>query len=332
VYITAESWLNDSSENENRGQALSLYMIVQMGGIVTAQYLVTLGDISGYVLFIIASMLVSLAFAPILLSAGRIPEFGTAKPMSIKKLIKTSPLGSVGMFLLGGVFAAQFGMSAVYGQRVGLSVGQISFFISAIYISALVFQYPIGWMSDRMDRRILIVGMGVVGAGGCIVAYGAGAYFDDSFIAIVIGGVLMGGTANPLYALLIAYTNDYLDKEDMAGASGGLLFVNGVGAVSGPLILGWMMDRVGPGGYWLFLFVLMATVALYAMYRMTQRERDIEYENIPYAPISASGSAVIAEVAQEVYIEAEEEVIAEAEAEDDAAQEDTANDTDRNPN
>ncbi|MEO9865009.1 MAG: MFS transporter [Yoonia sp.] len=335
VYITAESWLNDSSDNENRGQALSIYMIVQMAGIVSAQYLVTLGDISGYVLFIVASMLVSLAFAPILLSAGRIPEFGTAKPMSIKQLIKTSPLGSVGMFLLGGVFAAQFGMSAVYGQRVGLTVGQISVFISAIYISALVFQYPIGWLSDRIDRRILIVGLGAFGAGGCLVAYGAGAIVEDSFVAIVIGGVIMGGTSNPLYALLIAYTNDYLEKEDMAGASGGLLFVNGVGAVSGPLILGWMMDQVGPGGYWMFLLVLMAGIALYALFRMTQRERDIEYDNVPYAPISAAGTAVIAEVAQEVYIEAEEEVIAEAEAEADDeanADQETSNDTDRDTN
>lgn len=324
VYITAESWLNDASDNAHRGQALSVYMIVQMAGIVAAQYIVTLGDISGFILFIIPSVLVSLAFAPILLSAGKSPDFSTTKPMKIKDLVSASPLGSVGMFLLGGVFAAQFGMSAVYGQRVGMSVGQISLFISAIYVAALLFQYPIGWLSDRIDRRILIIGMGVGGAAGCLVAY----VFGGIFAASIVGGVLMGGTSNPLYALLIAYTNDYLEKEDMAGASGGLLFVNGVGAVSGPLILGVMMDRIGPGGYWVFLFVLMAAIALYALYRMTQRERDMdEIETIPYAPIMAAGTAVIAEVAQEVYIEAEEEVIAEAEAE--AAEEDQHHDTDR---
>jgi MFS family permease len=240
--------------------------------------------------------------------------------MSLTELYKASPLGSITMILLGGVNSLLFGMSAVYGQRVGLSVGQISFFISAIYISALVFQYPIGWLSDRIDRRILIIGMGILGAVGCLLAFASERYFGSSFGAIVVGGILMGGTSNPLYALLIAYTNDYLEKEDMAGASGGLLFVNGVGAVSGPLILGWMMDRMGPGGYWVFLFVLMAGIAIYAVYRMTQREHDVVYDNIPYAPISASGSAVIAEVAQEVYIEAEEEAIAEAEAE--AADED----------
>jgi MFS family permease len=324
VYITAESWLNDSADNEHRGQALSVYMIVQMAGIVAAQFIVTLGDVKGFILFIVPSVLVSLAFAPILLSAGKSPEFGTAKPMSIKQLVKTSPLSSVGMFLLGGVFAAQFGMSAVYGQRVGLSVGQISFFISAIYVSALVFQYPIGWLSDRIDRRILIIGLAAVGAVGCLLSYTLG----GTFAAIVMGGIIMGGTSNPLYALIIAYTNDYLQKEDMAGASGGLLFVNGLGAVSGPLILGAMMDQIGPGGYWIFLFVLMAAIGLYAVYRMTQRERDVvDYENVPYAPISAAGTAVIAELAQEVYIEAEEEVIAEAEA----AEEEANHDNDGQP-
>ena len=302
VYITAESWLNDSASNETRGKSLSLYMIVQMAGIVVAQYIVSRGDVSGYVLFIIPSVLVSLAFAPILLSSRPSPEFGTTKPMSVPDLIKISPLASVGMFLLGGVFAAQFGMSAVYGARVGLSVGQISFFISAIYVSALVLQYPIGWLSDRIDRRILIIGISLVGGLGCLIAMTIG-----SFTAIVISGAIVGGTSNPLYALLIAYANDYLQKEDMAAASGGLLFVNGVGAIAGPLFLGWVMDRFGNWGYWAFLSTLMFAVSAYAAYRMTRRSRgDEDFESVPYAPLSASGTAVIAEAAQEVYIDAEE--------------------------
>lgn len=157
VYITAESWLNDASTNATRGKALSIYLMVQMAGIVAAQYIVSQGDISGYALFIIPSILVSLAFAPILLSIRPTPQFAQTKPMTIRRLIEASPLGCMGMFLLGGVFAAQFGMSAVYGSQIGLTVGQISLFVSVIYIAALVAQYPIGWLSDRIDRRILIL-------------------------------------------------------------------------------------------------------------------------------------------------------------------------------
>ncbi|WP_040482766.1 MULTISPECIES: MFS transporter [Yoonia] len=307
VYITAESWLNDASSNANRGKALSLYMIVQMAGIVFAQYVVSIGDVSGYVIFIIPSVLVSLAFAPVLLSARPMPAFSATKPMKIKDLIKTSPLGCAGMFLLGGVFAAQFGMSAVYGSRVGLSVGEISFFISAIYVAALVLQYPIGWLSDRMDRRRLIIWIAMLGGLGSLIAF----IVPGSFLLIILSGAIVGGTSNPLYALLIAYTNDYLEKEDMAAASGGLLFINGLGAIMGPLIVGLMMDVIGDNGFWLFTAVLMLGVGIFGMVRATQRDRGaLDLDQVPYAPVSAGSSAVAVGVAQEVYLDAASDEIA----------------------
>ncbi|WP_420859498.1 MFS transporter [Marivivens marinus] len=299
VYVTAESWLNNAATNENRGKALSLYMIVQMAGIVAAQYIVTLGDINGFILFIVPSVLVSLAFAPILLSIKPTPAFDTTKRMSLKDLIAASPLACVGMFLLGGVYAAQFGMSAVYGARAGLSIGQISLMVSVIYVAALVLQYPIGWLSDRMDRRLLILGLAAVGGLG-----GAVAIFLDSYIVILFSAAIMGGTSNPLYALLIAYANDYLEHEDMAAASGGLLFINGVGAIAGPLIVGWAMDWVGPKGFWIYVAALMCGLAIYAAWRMTRRRTVTAVSDmVSYAPITASATPVAAELAQEVYIE-----------------------------
>ena len=302
VYITAESWLNDAASNENRGKALSLYMITQMAGIVSAQWIVSQGDVSGYVLFIIPSVLVSLAFAPILLSAKPMPAFETTKPMSLRDLIAASPLACFGMFMLGGVFAAQFGMSAVYGSRVGLSVGEVSFFVSAIYVAALLLQYPIGWLSDRMDRRVLIIWLALLGGAGSLIAF----IIPGQYALIVLSGAIVGGTSNPLYALLIAYTNDYLNREDMAAASGGLLFINGMGAIAGPVTVGFMMDRIGDNGYWLFTAVLMSAVGVYGLYRATKRRRnDWESEQTAYAPISAAASPVAVELAQEVYMENE---------------------------
>ena len=304
VYVTAESWLNDASTNETRGQALSVYMIVQMAGIVVAQWIVTQADISGFILFIIPSVLVSLAFAPILLSVKPTPAFDQTKPMTIRQLIATSPLACVGMFLLGGVFSAQFGMSAVYGARAGFSVGQISLFVSSIYVAALVAQYPIGWISDRMDRRVLILWIAFIGGLGCLL----GAFLSNSYLIALVAGAAIGGTSNPLYALLIAYANDYLAREDMAAASGGLLFINGVGAIAGPLIVGAMMDRLGPTGYWVFLTTLMFSVTLYGIYRSFRRARPSEdYEPVSYAPIAVNTTSIVAEMAQEAYIEAESE-------------------------
>jgi len=311
VYVTAESWLNNTSTNENRGKTLSLYMIVQMSGIVASQALLGVADPAGFILFVIPSVLVSLSFAPILLAATPTPAFETAKPMDLVELYKTSPTSIVGMFIMGLIFSALFGMASVYGSEAGFSVSEIGLFVSAIFFGGLVLQFPFGWFSDRMDRRVLILVATLFGAGAGFLGWiGSG-----SFQTVLLAGFLMGGASNPLYALLIAYTNDYLEVEDMAAASGGLIFVNGMGAVTGPIITGWAMSASGSGGYWAFMMCAMAALAAYVAYRMTQRASvyaaEDDYDAIAYAPVLPMGSAVAVEAAQEFYAEnaeADEEV------------------------
>lgn len=302
VYVTAESWLNNGATNETRGQSLSLYMLAQMSGIVLAQGILSVGDVSGYTLFIIPSVLVSLAFAPILLSVVPTPAFDTTRPMKIKNLIQTSPLASVGMFLLGGVFAAQFGMTAVYGTQAGLSVAQISLLVSVIYVAALAAQYPIGWISDRMDRRLLIIGLAALGGAGALLA----AMSNGSFLVILIGAAIVGGTSNPLYALYIAYANDFLEHEDMAAASAGFIFINGVGAIMGPIILGYVMGLFGEAAFWVVVAILMLVMAAYGFVRVLQRPSDTAIEDqVSYSPVMANASPVAMELAQEIYIDTE---------------------------
>lgn len=298
VYVTAESWLNNSADNTNRGKTLSVYMIVQMFGIVCAQVLLVMGDAGGYALFIVASVLVSISFAPILLSISPTPAFETTKPMPLKTLIETSPLGCFGMFLLGGVFSAQFGMSAVYGMAAGLTIVQISMFVSSIYVGALLMQYPIGWFSDYIDRRVVILIVAAVGGAMSLVGF----LFDHYFGALLVAAFVIGGTSNPLYSLLIAYTSDYLEADNMAAASGGLIFINGMGAIMGPLVTGWMMDVFGTQAFFMVIAVLMLTLTGYAGYRMTQRSRD-GIEDGAYAAVMPSASPVAVEVASEYYIE-----------------------------
>lgn len=288
VYITAESWLNASSTNETRGQALSAYMIAQMVGIITAQILINVDDPAGYMLFVIPSVLVSLAFTPILLSVSPAPPFAEVKRLNFRKLYDVSPLGVVGMFVMGGVFSALFGMASVWGTQAGLTVPQISVFVGAVYVGGLVAQYPIGWASDRMDRRRIIFGVSVVGALAMLTAF----VFSPGFIMLSVLGAIAGGVANPLYSLLIAYTNDYLDKDDMAAASGGLLFVNGVGAMISPPIIGWLMETVGNGGFFLFMALNFGFAAGYALYRMLRYPNRVGQFPGAYAVISPSASAL----------------------------------------
>lgn len=304
VYVTAESWLNNAATNENRGQALSLYMIVQTLGIVIAQALLLSADPSGFVLFVIPSVLVSIAVTPILLSITPTPAFDTTKPMRIRELVSYSPLGCVGMFLLGGVFSAQFGMASVYGAEAGLTVAQISLFVAMFFVGSVILQYPIGWISDRMDRRGLIVVVSLIGAGGSVL----GMLLGHIFPLLLVSAFVVGGMSNPLYSLLIAHTNDFLEHEDMAAASGVLVFINGLGAILGPVITGWMMGTaLGPGGFYLFTAGLFVALASYAAYRSTRRAGVPVDETGNYVAIYPSATTVAVEVAQEVAIEADQD-------------------------
>ena len=299
LYVVAESWINDTSTNETRGQSLSLYILVQMVGVVTGQLLLNVADPSGYGLFVLISVLVSISFAPILLSVTPMPVFSTSRPMSLRDLLKASPLGCVGVFLLGGVFSALFGMSSVFAAEVGLSVSEISWFVTAIFVGGMVMQYPVGWISDRVDRRSLIIIMTAVASGIALFASIAG---SGVWLLIALA-FCIGAAVNPLYPLLLAYTNDHLESDQMASASGGLIFINGCGAMGGPIIVGYLINHFGPAGFFLFIAGLTAGVCVYAIYRITRREAVSVEDTNSYIPVSSTVTPVAAEIAAEVVIE-----------------------------
>jgi MFS family permease len=158
-----------------------------------------------------------------------------------------------------------------------------------------VFQYPIGWLSDRMDRRQLIGGVALACGAAALLA----ALAPLPFVGLAVVALLIGGFANPLYALLLAHTNDFLQAEDMAGASGGLLFINGVGAVAGPLAIGWLMGAVGLAGFFVFIAGLSVLIGVYALWRMTRRVAPTLAAQGSYAPLTPAASVVTLEAAFE---------------------------------
>lgn len=267
IYITSESWLNNTATNETRGQALSLYMIVQMLGVVASQALLATGDPFGYDMFLIPSVLVSLSFLPLLLADTPAPTFDSTTRLGFRELFHISPLGCVGMLISGGVFSAMFGMASVWGTLSYLSVTQIALFTSALYAGGLVLQYPVGYLSDRMDRRKMMLWLSTVAA----LVLAIATIFALPFWAHLIVAAILGGITYPMYSLLIAYTNDFLSKDQMAAASAGLIFLNGFGAIFGPLVTGWLMGVVGTRGFFLFIFVLYAAMAGYTLWRMGRR-------------------------------------------------------------
>jgi MFS family permease len=293
IYVAAESWLNAASTNETRGKVLSAYMIAQTLGIIGAQGLLTLGDAGTSVLFIGASILVSISFSPILLSVATVPAVEVARPMPLRDLFGGSPLGTVGIFLLGGVYATQSGMGAVFGTQIGLTATQIALFVAMLFAGALVLQFPIGWLSDRMDRRKLILGAASLGAASCVLGW----LTEGGLWPLIAVAFFAGGVTTPLYALFLAYTNDFLSEKDMPAASGGLVFTFGLGAIVGPLVTGWAMEVLGPFAFWLVLATTFGAIALYALYRMTQRAIGPVDETESYLNVVPTSSPVAVEAA-----------------------------------
>lgn len=276
-------------------------MIAQTLGIIGAQGLLTLGDPATSALFIGASILVSISFAPILLSVTPTPAADVARPMSFRELFSGSPLGAVGIFLLGSVYATQSGMGAVFGSQIEMSADEIALFIAMLFAGALVLQFPIGWLSDRLDRRKVILGTAATGAFACALGWMAGSGVTSSGAGslwpTMAAAFLAGGMTTPLYALLLAYTNDFLSKEDMPAASGGLVFTFGLGAILGPLLTGWAMEGFGPNGFWLVIGATFVALALYAGYRMTQRASRSSDETEAYLGVLPTASVVAVEAA-----------------------------------
>ncbi len=275
LYIVSESWLNDVASNETRGQILSFYMLIVWGGMAGGQFLLTAADPGGYNLFIIISVLVSLGLIPSALTASPTPNMEQSKRLGLKKLLKVSPLGVVGVFVIGITHGAFFAMAAVYGGLIDLSLAQISVFISAAIVGGALLQMPIGRLSDKFDRRRIILMTAVLAA----VSGGAMFYLQmlDNKLWFMAGAALFGGFCMPLYSLCLAYTNDHLEPDEMVGASSGLILINGVGAVIGPIVASNLMFFYSPSAFFLFLAASFAFVAAFTLYRMsTKRAMPLE--------------------------------------------------------
>ncbi len=290
LYVVVESWLNDLATNKTRGRILSIYMIVSMGGLALGQLLLNVSDESGFRLFIIASVLVSISLVPVTLSASSSPPYAVPEPMKFKQLLGLVPTGVVSSFWSGAAAGALFGMAPVYASASDLTASRISLFLSAPLVGALVFQMPIGWLSDRFPRRGV---MFVVALVGCLAALVPLAADDGSAVALAAMFVL-GAAMFPLYSLTIAYTNDWLKVEQILGASATLVRVNGTGAIVGPLGAALLMALFGPEYLFVALAATMAPIAAYVLYRIVAKDPLPFDQQRDYVTFPARASSVAA--------------------------------------
>lgn len=284
LYVTSESWLNDRATNETRGRLLAVYFLVLMGGMGSGQLLLNAADPLGFELFVLASVLVSLAAVPISLTAKPAPAIPPLTRVPFRRLLHQVPLGFVGSIGTGFTHGALFTLAAVYGTTIGLTQGEISGFMAAIFLGAVLFQIPLGHLSDHGDRRLAIAVTAAVAS--ALSLLGAVTLEEPGLghLALMVG---IGATAVPLHSMILAHANDYLAPEERTGASARLVFTAGAGAVFGPLVGSSAMDVVGPEGFFWTLGIALGAVSAYALYRITRRRAVSPDQRVHHEPLPA---------------------------------------------
>jgi len=294
LYVVAESWLNNSATNETRGQLLSVYMIITYAAVGAGQLFLNLADPLGHQLFVLISILISMAVVPVLLNRMTVPAFDEIESVKLRELYRLSPLGVFGMFWVGLVSAVLFSLGPVYASQLGLTTSAISYFMLAPVIATIVLQWPIGQLSDRYDRRsiILIVTLVAAAVAGICLIIPSG---EVMTLTITFG--LFGGFSLPMYALCVAYTNDHLEPEQMVAASSGLILAGGLGASIGPFAVSLLMDQSAD---WFFLCMAISHggIGLFALYRMAIREALPMEDQGPHAPVTLTRSPRVIESMQ----------------------------------
>lgn len=280
IYVIMESWLNDKSTNETRGKILSIYMIVTFSFLGMGQLLLNLSDPAQVDLFILVSILLSFALLPILLSNTEAPNTNDPKNLSIKELFIISPLGFIGAFVTGLAHSAILGYGAVFAAAKGLGLFEISIFMLIVSSFGALFQWPIGYISDKIDRRIVLVGVTFIAAGLSLFIV------ISSYISLIIFFILLAiyaGMSLPMYSLTIAHTNDFLQQNEIVAASATIAILVGLGSICGPIIVSLFMNTIGPDGFFIYLFIVHGFLGLFGLYRMTKRTMptDLESQYIP---------------------------------------------------
>jgi len=265
VYVVAESWLNDLANNENRGRLLAVYGVVTIAFFGLGQLMVSAFNPLLVAGFGVAAIATSLAVAPVALSEAAIaPNLEESEHVSLRELSQIVPTGMYSCLLVGIAHGAMSGMAAIYATRVGLSAGQIGLFVALPSIGGVVLQWPISAASDDIDRRAVGV---AAASGAAVVAALLLLGSPHRPMAFVLMG-LLGGLSYPLYSISGAYTNDWIEPEQLNAAASQLVKLYGLGAIAGPFAAGAAMSWIGVTGFFWSLIGLHLVIAGFFLYRM----------------------------------------------------------------
>ena len=269
IYVVAESWLNDRASRSNRGRLLAVYMLVLYVGLGAAQFLLIVSDPRSATPFMLVSVLISLAMVPIVVSAQQVPERAVPRKVRLLDLYRDSPLGVVGVIVSGLISSIIFSMGPVYARLSGLDTMRVATFMAVSILAAVATQYPVGRLSDRMDRRTVIAGVCMLTM---LVASTIVTFRNLPHAVFLTLAALFSGFALTLYSLSVSHVNDKLEPTQMVAASSALLLLNGASAAIGPTLAGALMAAFGPRAFFATLATLAGALAVYDLWRKSRRK------------------------------------------------------------
>jgi MFS family permease len=268
IYVVAESWLNHRASRSNRGQLLAIYMLVLYVGLGGAQFLLVLSSPQSTEPFMLVSALISAAMVPIVASAQEVAGPAVTQRVRFRDLYRNSPLGVVAVAFSGMISSIIFSMGPVYARLSGFDTRGVAAFMAVSILAAVLTQYPVGRLSDRMDRRTVIASMCLLAT---VVAAAIEVFGPLPRIVFLTLAALFSGAALTLYSLSVSHVNDKLDPSQMVAASSALLLINGMAAAFGPVITGGLMGAFGTRAYFGILGTLTAALTLFDLWRKVRR-------------------------------------------------------------
>lgn len=286
LYIVSESWLNGSVSNESRGSTLSIYFIVQTGGLTAGQLLLNISSPEGILLFIVVSILISFSLVPMLVSDSATPPYELPERISLPELFRLSPMSLTGSFLNGIAQTALYVAFALYGKAIGLSTGSIGVMLGFMTVGGMLFQFPLGKLSDIVDRRLVIVGAPALSIPVCLAL----ASLDNpanSLNLLYLLVLLLGGLTLPIYSVCMAHMNDHLKPSQIVAASGTLVLILATGMTIGPTLSGVAIEHYGPQGIFFLLSITAALTVTTALFRLWNAPARVENRSTAVA-VSAS--------------------------------------------
>lgn len=293
IYAIIESWLNERASNEIRGVVLAVYNIINYAALAGGQQMLRLYEVQGFELFAVTAILISVAAIPVALTrttAPTPPETASLRPLWLFHL---SPVAFVGAFSVGLANGAFWSLTPVYITSFGFGATGTADFATAVILGCVLTLFPLGRLSDQVDRRVIITVLaGISAAVGLLLALSSWAGLDGYWFILGMGAIY-GAVAMPIYAITGAHGNDHAKPSELVEVATGLLLIYTFGAVIGPLVASQMLQMIGPGALFAWTAGVHAVLMAYAAWRMTRRAPVIEEYREPFAPTPRTSTVAV---------------------------------------